>query len=224
MNLDKTLSAKNRGLRRGAVEFIILHDTAGSGTKNDAIYLANDPEGRGISVDFCIVKDGTVYQLNQSLAHYCTYHAGRNTSFRDYRNGAVNRHSVGIEIAQKVNMKGLDPAYPEVQVRAVAFICVELCKKFGLTKNDITTHKQIIRDGSRSDPRLFPWDQFWAFFAEYRGEQITPTGDSHTVIDGDTLWAIAVKYNTTVEALKGLNGMETASNLITPGQILKIRS
>lgn len=42
----------------------------------------------------------------------------------------------------------------------------------------------------------------------------------YTVKSGDSLWLIAQKYNTTVDAIKQLNGL--ASNLLNVGQILKI--
>lgn len=219
---NKILAAKNRGVRRGTVQFIVLHDTAGSGTSSDAQYLANDPEHRGISVDYCITKDGTVWELNHDLSGHCTYHAGRHTRFRDYVNGGVNQHSVGIEISQKANMRGQDPLYPHVQVIAVAQVCVDLCKRFGLNKTDITTHAAIIQDGSRTDPRSFPWDEFWARFRELTmDDEAIPDHAGqpviHKVIAGDTLWAIAAKYSTSVEAIKALNNMNEPSNVIHPG-------
>lgn len=42
----------------------------------------------------------------------------------------------------------------------------------------------------------------------------------YTVVPGDTLWAISRKYNTTVDAIKSLNGL--TGNLIHAGQILRI--
>ena len=229
---NKTLTAKNLGKRKGKIEFIVLHDTAGSGTSNDAKYLANDPEHRGVSVDFCIDKTGTVWQLNPNISKMCTFHAGRNTSFRGRKNGSVNQHSVGIEIAQKANMKGLNPPYPDVQVRAVARVCRELCEQYALTKLDITTHSKIITDGSRSDPRQFPWDSFWKYFNQ-SGELSSIAEDpivafkldkiTHTVVAGDTLYSLAKTYLTTVEKLKTLNKMNTASNVIKEGQVLIVK-
>ena len=227
MAFETKLRAKNLGKRSGRVEFIVLHDTAGNGGRGDAEYLASDPEKRGVSVDFCILKDGTVYQLNPDLKNKCTYHAGRNTAFRGRSNGGVNQHSVGIEIAQKANMKGLSPAYPEAQVRAVAEVCRYLCETFQLTKVDITTHSKIIRDGSRSDPRNFPWEGFWDFFNKGNGDE--PAGGPslgtmvHTVQDGDTLYSLSREYTTTVEKIKALNSLNTTSNVIHPGQILIVK-
>ncbi len=43
----------------------------------------------------------------------------------------------------------------------------------------------------------------------------------HTVVKGDTLYSIARRYRTTVEAIKRLNGLD--SNLIKPGQRLLVR-
>lgn len=44
---------------------------------------------------------------------------------------------------------------------------------------------------------------------------------THTVVKGDSLWAIAKKYKTTVEELKKLNGLKT--DLLQVGQILRVK-
>jgi membrane-bound lytic murein transglycosylase D len=46
--------------------------------------------------------------------------------------------------------------------------------------------------------------------------------DRHTVRRGDTLGAIALRYRTSVNAIKRLNGLR--SNLIRPGQVLRVPS
>lgn len=50
----------------------------------------------------------------------------------------------------------------------------------------------------------------------------TTSTDTYTVKSGDTLYAIANKYNTTVDALKSLNNL--TSNTLSIGQTLKIPS
>lgn len=227
MAFNTSLKAKNLAVRKGKVEFIVLHDTAGSGGYNDVVYLANDPEKRGVSVDFVVPKDGVIYQLNHNLKGRYTFHAGRKTAFRGRVNGGVNSHSIGIEIAQKAKMQGQNPHYPTPQVRAVAEVCRFICKEFGLTKLDITTHAKIIRDGSRSDPREFPWELFWSYFNNVIGDSEVDASThpriSHTVVDGDTLYSLAKHYLTSVEKIKALNDMNTASNVIVPGQVLIVK-
>ena len=198
---------------------IVLHDTAGSGTINDVKYLANPSDGRVVSVDFVVTRDGGVYQLNPDLKKHWTYHAGRNTKFKGFTNKDVNKATVGIEISQKANLS-LTPLYPGAQVKAVADLCAYLCQMFNLTKEDITTHAKIITDGSRSDPRQFPFTDFYGLFNAAGGHQPT----KHTVVAGDTLYKLAIKYATTIEAIKHLNGMNTASNLIVVGQVLIVKA
>lgn len=228
MNLIKSLKAKNLGTRKGAkVRGIVLHDTAGSGTIGDANYLADDPEHRGVSVDFVILKDGSVYQLNPNIEKNYTNHAGRKTRWvsKQLIGAAINKGTVGIEISQKANIDSVpDPKYPPAQVDAVAATCAMLCDEFGLTKMDITTHKDLIIDGSRTDPRKFPWEEFWGQFNLHQGNE-TPTEGrvTYTVVDGDTLWALANRFHTKIEVIKALNNLNTASNVIAVGQVLIVK-
>lgn len=227
MNINTSLSAQHVAKRTGKVEFIVLHDTAGAGTVNDAKYLAHPGDGRVVSVDFCVLKTGEIYQLNHDLTGHFTYHAGRSTHFRSYLGPAVNNHSVGIEISQFADLKKAgSPPYPHEQVAAVAQLCYKLCTDHGLDRDDITTHASIITDHSRTDPRQFPFPEFWAVFL---GLSTPTTGgvvikpDAYTVKTGDTLFGLANRFQTSIEAIKALNNMNDASNLIVVGQTLKIR-
>lgn len=157
----KVLGALNYGTRGSGVlpKFIVLHDTANVGTHNETRYLASANEA-GVSVCFTVERDGTVWKLTPNVTKNYTFHAGRNTKFRSFINREVNRHSIGIEICQMEKIV----SYPDVQVKAVARLCAKLCEEYGLTRADITTHKYVITDGSREDPRQFPWSAFWAEF------------------------------------------------------------
>jgi len=219
MDIKRDYTARNLGSGQRTVKGVVLHDTAGSGRINDVRYLADPGDGRVVSVDFCVTRDGEVYQLSPDLKRNWTFHAGRSTRFKGHINGAVNKHTVGIEIVQKADLS-LSPLYPEAQVKSVAELCAYLCEEFDLSKDDITTHARIITDGSRSDPRRFPFDQFDDFFNIASDGQETV---KHTVVAGDTLYSLANRYQTTIEEIKRLNGINEASNLITVGQILIVK-
>lgn len=170
-NIHRDLTAKYLATRRLLIQGIITHDTAGSGTHNDTKYLANPSDGRKVSVDFTVERDGSIWQLNPDLKKYCCSHAGRHTKFQQWRDGQVNHATVGIEIVQKANLS-LVPVYTDEQVKAVAHLCAWLCQEFNLEPSDISTHRQVITDGSRSDPRKFPFEGdngFWFYFNEARG-------------------------------------------------------
>jgi len=220
LDIRRDLTAVNG--RNGArqVVGIVLHDTAGTGTMNDVRFLASDND-RGVSVDFCVTRDGQIFQLSPDLRNTTMFHAGRATRFRGLVNAAVNGGTIGIEIVQKADLS-LSPIYPEAQVRAVAELCAQLCQEFNLTRGDITTHALIITDGSRSDPRQFPFTDFDEIF---NGAPNGPSGDpvTHTVVAGDTLFSLARTFETTIEQIKRLNGINDASNLITVGQVLIVK-
>ena len=219
MEIKRDYTARNLGSGQRTVKGIVLHDTAGSGKINDVRYLANPGDGRVVSVDFCVTRDGNVYQLSPDLKRNWTFHAGRATRFKGHINGAVNKHTVGIEIVQKADLS-LAPLYPEAQVKSVAELCAYLCEEFDLSKDDITTHAKIITDGSRSDPRRFPFHQFDDFYNTASDEQETI---KHTVVAGDTLYSLARRFETTVEEIKRLNSINEASNLISVGQVLIVK-
>lgn len=176
--IDTSLVAINKSLRTGKIQGIALHDTAGSGRHSDTLYLAHPGDGRKVSVDFTVERDGVIHQLNPNLQKYKTFHAGRATAFKGVKNGNVNNILVGIEIVQKADLS-LHPMYPMEQVKAVAQLCAWLCESLKLQPGDIVTHRQIITDGSRTDPRHFPFDLvpgeggFWYWFWDARGQLAT---------------------------------------------------
>lgn len=237
------LRAKNLNTRKSKILGVILHDTAGSATHNDTLYLAHPGDGRPVSVDFTVERDGSIWKLNPDLMKFCCNHAGRATSFKNLRNGQVNHATVGIEIVQKVNLS-LKPLYPEAQVRSVAELCAWLTEEFGLTSADITTHRNVITDGSRSDPRLFPFEGsggFWQLFWQAKGKgseyqlsqliQKTPTSKEeerrqYTVVEGDSLWSIvkrALGEKNTQARIKALVELNPgADKMILPGQVLRL--
>jgi N-acetyl-anhydromuramyl-L-alanine amidase AmpD len=222
---------------RTPVTGIVLHDTAGTGTHNDTLYLANPSDGRKVCCDFTVERDGSIWKLNPDLDKFYTPHAGRKTKFKGLTNNAVTRATIGIEICQKVKMT-LQPLYPQPQVKAVADLCAWLVGKYRLTTSDITTHRGVVTDGSRADPRQFPFDGpngFWQLYWEAQGQgdihevatempKIPEPGKkTHTVVQGDTLSGIAKKTLGKASLWKKIadaNGLSGTTIVI--GQVLTI--
>lgn len=235
MRIDRSLTARKLGKpRRILPAGICLHDTAGTGTHNDTLYLSNPGDGRAVSVDFTIERDGTIFQLNPDIDLYFTFHAGRSTYFKipgaAFRNAECNRALIGIELVQRADLK-LQPIWPAEQVRSAAELCYMLLAKYKLPKERITTHSKIITDGTRSDPRQFPFADFWFLFnrmANTPGINPPPAAGIagptiYEVAAGDSLFAIAKRFAVTIEDIKHLNGINEASNLIVPGQKLILK-
>ncbi len=239
MEINTSLHAVNLGNRlildgRPFIGGICLHDTAGSGSHNDTLYLQRPGDGRKVSVDFTVERDGAVYQLNPDLVNKCTFHAGRATAWkvgnRSFRNQQVTKVLIGIELVHRANPTQQAPIWPADQIAAVADLCFYLCAKFGLDKTQITTHAKIITDGSRVDPRDFPFSDFWFYFNKRATLPAVGRSEAagladpliYEVVAGDSLWGISKKFNRPIEDIKSLNGISTASNLIRPGQKLII--
>lgn len=228
IQLKRDYTCRHLGTGKRTVKGIILHDTAGNGGPGDVKYLANPSDGRRVSCDFAVTRDGSIYQLNPDLENNWTYHAGRNTHFKGVFDSAVTKSTVGIEITQKADLS-LSPLYPKEQINAVADLCVYLCAKFNLEKSDVTTHAKIITDGSRSDPRKFPFADFWKRFDTVGGVDLPHLPHlsqpvTHTVKQGETLFELSNRYQTSVETIKRLNNLNTPSNLIQVGQVLIVKA
>lgn len=223
---------------RSKINGICLHDTAGSGTHGDTKYLANPSDGRKVCCDFTVERDGSIWKLNPDLDKYYTPHAGRKTKWKGLTNNQVTRALIGIEIVQHVKLN-LVPTYTDEQVRATAHLCAWLVEKYHLAPADITTHRQIITDGSRSDPRNFPfedtvvgqkgfWKYYWEFFGKDKEFEVSQVISKvpeegkkiHNVKEAETLISIGKAHGVTWQEIMALNGLK--STLILPGQVLRI--
>ncbi len=155
------LPCRYKAKRGRSIIGIVLHDTCGTGTHADTLYLADPEDGREVSVDFTVEVSGAIWKLNPQLGLYYCFHAGRATSFRGLHNAQVTRATIGIELCRAAAANPSMP-YPAPQIDSLVILVRWLLLRFHLTNADITTHQAIITDGSRDDPRNFPWWQFLA--------------------------------------------------------------
>lgn len=131
--------------------------------------------------------------------------------------GAVDldRFTSGVLLTQE-ETGGDSPAPPADAIRYVVKSGDSL---WAIARRYHTTVKALARANGIVNPALI-----------YVGEVLviptggdTGTGEStqYTVVPGDTLWAIAKRYSTTVDAIAKANKLENA-NLIYPGEVLRI--
>lgn len=172
---NDSVVARNLSPRNGArPKLIVLHDTSGSGTHNDTLYLAHPGDGRPVSACFTVERDGSIWKLNPQLRIFYSWHAGRNSRWHSLRGSDVNRYSIGIELCRAASGK-LSPEWPVVQVSRAAWLCAWLCGDLQLGPESITTHRNIVWDGSRADPVRFPFegrDGFWSHYHQHRGNGV----------------------------------------------------
>ena len=133
-------------------------------------------------------------------------------------------------------------------IEAAAYLCVQDCNKYGISKRVITPpydddppgisdHRYVTEHlgiGSHSDVGdNFPWDVFAAAVTKYAGQPPPPPapvpappgpGATYTVQPGDSLWSIAEQFHTTVDAILQENPAIVNPDMIYPGQIIQIPS
>lgn len=83
MDIKRDYTARNLGSGNRTVKGIVLHDTAGSGKINDVKYLANPGDGRVVSVEFCVTRDGNIYQLSPDLKEIGRFTPGARRGLKD---------------------------------------------------------------------------------------------------------------------------------------------
>ena len=100
------------------------------------------------------------------------------------------------------------PSYTEYTVRAGDSLW-QIARRFGTTVEAIKSLNGLTSDALDVGQVLrIPTAQSGPSYTEY------------TVRPGDSLWQIARRYGTTVEAIKSLNGLK--SDLLSIGQVLRI--
>ncbi|EOS50974.1 peptidoglycan recognition protein family protein [Adlercreutzia caecimuris] len=117
----------NRSKRAGGLKSIVNfveHYTGGKGSaKNNCIYFA--AADRRASADFFIDKNGDIWEYNNVLDGYCTWHCGDGGG----KYGITNTNSVGIEVVSD----GED--FTEAQIESLAALYTHLCSVLGRKLN-----------------------------------------------------------------------------------------
>lgn len=178
------------------------------------------PDGREICCHAFIGKlaDGTIATYQTLPWNHRGWHCG----------GSGNDTHIGFEICED----GLtDKVYFDKVYKEAVELCAYLCKQYGLTEQNILCHSEGYRKGIASNHadvmHWFPkhgksMDTFRAD-VKVKLDSRTESYRIHTVVHGDTLWDIAVKYlgnGSRYPEIKSLNGLK--SNVLYSGMKLKI--
>lgn len=124
--------------------------------------------------------------------------------------GPGNTESIGIEIC--INEDG---NYQKA-IKNAAKLVQHLMNKYDIPVSNIKQHYDWSQKNCPAQLRANHKGISWNDFIDLVQENT----NVHVVVKGDTLWGIANKHNTTVLALKQLNGLK--GDLIRPGDKIKV--
>lgn len=176
------------------------------------------PDGREICCHAFIGKlaDGTIATYQTLPWNHRGWHCG----------GSGNDTHIGFEICED----GLsDKVYFDKVYTEAVELCAYLCKQYGLTEQNILCHSEGYRKGIASNHAdVMHWfpkhgKSMDTFRADVQALLSNETCRVYTVVHGDTLWDIAVKYlgdGSRYPEIKSLNGLK--SNVLYSGMKLKI--
>jgi len=227
------ISNNNPNRKVQALKAFAFHYTANYSKGANAIanrnYFANHPNAEA-SANY-VIDD---YNVVECIAPgFVAWHAG-GSSYTDYAkknfmlNGAVrpNDFTVGFEMC--VNS---DSDWNKTVENTIEF-AAQLAIKLGVPNIELIRHYDVT---GKNCPAMYvkdtaAWEQFKQRLknriAELQGKESnptpTPSGDTYTVVHGDSLWSIGQKFGVTVEQLKAWNNL--TSNVIYSGQKIKIKA
>lgn len=136
--------------RKGSeVHCTIIHYTGGESAESTIRWFQDLRSG--VSSHFVIARDGRIFKCVD--LDKAAWHAGRSKSPWGKR---VNRHSIGIELANK----GEEEPYTEAQLVALEQLLAWL-KSIGYDAADnLLGHNEIAPDRKIDPGKHFPWDRF----------------------------------------------------------------
>lgn len=119
----------------GAIAYFDVHYTGGKGSaKNNCIYFAT--ANRSASADFFIDKDGAIWEYNNILDGYYTWHVGDGRG----KYGITNTNSVGVEVVS--DGEDFTAAQRASLARLYAHCCSVLGRELSVARHYDASRKQ----------------------------------------------------------------------------------
>ncbi|MFE9742972.1 N-acetylmuramoyl-L-alanine amidase [Streptomyces sp. NPDC006477] len=224
----------DRGDGWGPVHGVMNHHTVSNGEQKTFDIVWNGYAGLpGPLCHVMIAKNGNVHLVGYGRANHAglgdddvlaAMIAGRDYPIDNEANTDGNARFYGGEYENMGD--GRDP-WPAAQLDAIikfnAAVIRAHRKKGDNWQADDSILGHLEWQPGKSDPRGFSMD--WLRDEVHKRLQTTPgvTKLFHTVVEGDTMWAIARKYKKTVAALMKLNPSIHDADEILPGQKVRYK-
>ena len=195
-----------------------------------------------------IMRDGSIWMVAAGAANT----AGKGGPIT-FSRGVVPKDSGNTTTwAFEVANNGVGEAWPQVQIDAYFAASNEMNRRFGNQPTDVMTHSGYCQPscpGRKIDPATAsavqgPWkprslnssgtwnqDDVRSECSKRAGGSVPPpdptpppSGQTYTVVAGDSWYGISKKLGCSVDALLAANPPATTSTVIHPGQVLKVPS
>ena len=136
-------------------DIIVLH-SIGSATNGEALRTLSSADSPRVSAHYCVGEDGRIVQLVPEAMR--AWHAGPSIWAGS---NDINSRSIGIEVS--VLNKILDDAdFPDVQIDAVAELCLDIAGRHLIRPERILAHSDIAPARKRDPGEKFPWGKLHA--------------------------------------------------------------
>lgn len=173
-----------------APDLVVLHYT---GMKDGASALARlcDPQSK-VSAHYVVEENGTVHSLVDENMR--AWHAGKS-----FWRGEVdiNSHSIGIEMVNPGHEFGYR-AFPDVQMRAVLNLCVEIKQRYGLSATAFIGHSDIAPLRKEDPGELFNWKMLASHGVGIWPEFIEQDNAALTLVEAEKLLS-TIGYDTGID-------------------------
>jgi N-acetyl-anhydromuramyl-L-alanine amidase AmpD len=232
--IDFYLPSQNSKVRTGKITHVMTHFISNAAMKPHDPYNVNDVYRifleYGISTHYMIGRNGDIYKLVDE--DRAAFHSGKGNlpGFPAYQN-KMHEYSIGIELLAVGTreemlpmMSGstydsIDPSdigYTDAQYRSLNLLLDDILKRhpsIPRNRKHIVGHDEYA-PGRKTDPgSLFDWSRIGFIYPSEK--------QVHTVKEGESLWLIAQKYETTINAIAEVNGIDPR-NYLWVGQVLTI--
>ena len=145
--LHGTLNRTRRAAGLGGIKYFLVHYTGGTGSaKNNCLYFR--AQNRNASADLFIDKDGSIWEYNNVLDGYFTWHCGDGGG----RYGITNSNSISVEVVSN------GEAFTAAQIASLKALYAHYCSVLG-RKLIVARHYDASR---KSCPAPYVGSSKWA--------------------------------------------------------------